>query len=284
LPLVEVVSDIPALGPEDVLAVPVGTGGALPQWLNASAQAPPVSPELLTGALADTGNKGSAGTVTNVPLAGRRPRSVVAVGVGEGTLPDLRAYVATAVRRGQSLAEHGARRLVLPVDSTAAPAGAAEVRAAVEAALLAGYAFRLSSTPFPSRLATITVVAADAADPAVTAAAEAGRVSAEAVAWARDLVNTPSNVKNPAWLAEQALERLAACRTSRSPFSDRRSCGPAASAASSPSVAARRLRRASSSLGTGTRRPGPVTRSSSARGSPSTPAASRSSPTPACAR
>jgi leucyl aminopeptidase len=29
------------------------------------------------------------------------------------------------------------------------------------------------------------------------------------VAWARDLVNTPSNVKNPAWLAEQALARFA---------------------------------------------------------------------------
>ena len=36
----------------------------------------------------------------------------------------------------------------------------------------------------------------------------AGRVTAEAVAWARDLTNTPSNVKNPAWLAEQA-EQLA---------------------------------------------------------------------------
>jgi leucyl aminopeptidase len=128
--------------------------------------------------------------------------------VGEGTLPDLRSYVATAVRRGQTLAEHGARGLVLPVDDTAAPAGAAEMRAAVEAALLAGYRFREVSTPHPPRLTTVTVVAADAAEPAVVAAAEAGRVSAESVAWARDLVNTPSNVKNPAWLAEQAVDRL----------------------------------------------------------------------------
>jgi leucyl aminopeptidase len=213
LPRVEIVSDIPALGPDDVLAVPVGPRGVLPAWLDASAQTPPVSPELLTGALADTGNKGSAGTMTNVPVAGRRPRSVVAVGVGEGTLPDLRSYVATAVRRGQTLAEHGARRLVLPVDNTAAPAGAAEMRAAVEAALLAGYRFREVSTPHPPRLTTVTVVAADAADPAVVAAAEAGRVSAESVAWARDLVNTPSNVKNPAWLAEQAVDRLGGART-----------------------------------------------------------------------
>jgi leucyl aminopeptidase len=208
LPRVEVLSTIPVLGPEDVLAVPVGTGAALPAWLNASASAPPVSPELLTGALADSGNKGSAGTLTSVPIAGRRPRAVVAVGVGEGTLPHLRSYVATAVRQGQNLAEHGARRLVLPVDSTVAPAGAAEVRAAVEAAVLAGYRFRELSKPHPPRLATVTVVAADAADADVSAAAEAGRVSAEAVAWARDLVNTPSNVKNPGWLAQQAAERL----------------------------------------------------------------------------
>ncbi|SOE01373.1 leucyl aminopeptidase [Blastococcus haudaquaticus] len=209
MPRVEILSEVPALGPDDVLAVPVGTGGALPAWLNASASAPPVSPELLTGALADTGNKGSAGAVTNIPVAGRRPRSVVAVGIGEGTLPDLRSYVATAVRRAQTLAEHGARRLVLPVDSTVAPAGAVEVRAAVEAVLLSGYRFRELSRPHPPRLETVTVVAADAGDPAVAEAADSGRVTAEAVAWARDLINTPSNVKNPAWLAAQAVERLA---------------------------------------------------------------------------
>jgi leucyl aminopeptidase len=207
LPRVEVVSALPTLGPDDVLAVPVGRGTALPSWLDPAA-APPVSPELLTGALADTGNKGSAGTVTNLPIAGRRPRSVVAVGIGEATLTELRNYVATAVRRGQSLAEHGARRLVLPVDGPAAPAGAEELRAAVEAALLAGYRFRDTSTPHPTRLDTVTIVAADAGDQVVLAAALAGQVSGEAVAWARDLINTPSNVKNPAWLAEQAVDRL----------------------------------------------------------------------------
>ncbi|WP_245160150.1 leucyl aminopeptidase [Blastococcus sp. CT_GayMR20] len=198
---------LPPLGPDDVLAVPVGSGGGLPSWLDASS-APPVSPELLRGALADTGNKGRAGTLTAVPIAGRRPRSVAAVGVGEATLPDLRTYVATAVRRGQTLAEHGARRLVLPVDGPAAPAGSEEVRAAVEAALLAGYRFRDTSTPHPARLDTITVVAADAEDPVVSAAGRAGEISAAAVSWARDLINTPSNVKNPAWLADQAVERL----------------------------------------------------------------------------
>ena len=89
-----------------------------------------------------------------------------------------------------------------------APAGADEVRAAVETALLAGYRFRELSKPHPPRLQTVTVVAADAQDPAVQAAADAGRATADAVAWARDLINTPSNVKNPGWLAEQARDRL----------------------------------------------------------------------------
>ena len=203
----DVVADLPDLGPDDLLAVPVGSGSTLPPWLT-GATTPPVDPDFLTGALADTGNKGKAGTVTNLPIPGRRPRSVVAVGIGAATLPDVRSYVATAVRRAQSLAEHGARRLVLPLDSAAAPAGADEVRAAVEAALLAGYRFRDTSSPHPRRLEAVTVVAADGNDPAVTGAARAGQVSGEAVAWARDLVNTPGNVKSPAWLAERATARL----------------------------------------------------------------------------
>ncbi|MGY1639989.1 leucyl aminopeptidase family protein [Geodermatophilus sp. SYSU D00703] len=207
MPRVEVLSSLPALGEDDVLAVPVGSGRALPGWL--AGPGAPVDVELLAGALRDTGNTGRPGAHTSLPVPGRRPRSVVAVGVGDATLPDLRSYVGAAVRRGQTLAEHGATRLVLPVDDAAAPAGAEEVRVAVEAALLAGYRFRETSKPHPPRLATVTVVAADAGDPAVAAAARAGEVAGRAVAWARDLVNTPSNTKNPAWLGAEAGERLA---------------------------------------------------------------------------
>ncbi|MGY1742487.1 MULTISPECIES: leucyl aminopeptidase family protein [unclassified Blastococcus] len=210
MPRVAVVAALPPLGEDDVLAVPVGARGALPGWLTdpGPGRPPPVPPAFLAGALRDTGNTGAAGKITNLPVPGRHPRSVVAVGIGAGTLPDLRSYVATAVRRAQTLAEHGARRLVLPVDEPA-PTGADEVRAAVEAALLAGYRFRQTSRPHPPRLAEVVVVAADADDPAVVAAAHAGRVTAEAVAWARDLVNTPAGTKTPAWLAAQAQQRLA---------------------------------------------------------------------------
>ncbi|GAA4740178.1 M17 family metallopeptidase [Modestobacter marinus] len=197
------------MGADDVLAVPVGAQGALPDWLTAADQ-PPVDPGFLAAALADTGNGGKPGGITNVPLQSRRPRSVLAVGVGDATLPHLRSYVAVAVRRAQTLAESGARRLVLPLDTGVAPAGADEVRTAVETALLAGYRFRDTSTPHPTRLAEVLVVAAAADDPAVAAGELAGRVAAESVAWARDLVNTPSSTKTPDWLAEQARGRLAA--------------------------------------------------------------------------
>ena len=205
----ELTAVLPALGEDDVLVVPVGPAGALPAWLTDPAHGtqPPVHAGLLAGALADTGNGGRPGGLTEVPLPGRHPRSVLAVGIGDGTLPQLRSHVAVAVRRAQTLAEHGARRLVLPLDSGIAPAGADEVRAAVETALLAGYRFRQTSAPHPQRLAEVLLVAADADDPAVRAAT-AGQVTAEAVGWARDLVNTPGNEGDPGWLADRAVERL----------------------------------------------------------------------------
>jgi len=204
LPRVELRPSLPALAEDDVLAVPVGARGALPAWLP-----PEIGTDYVADVLAGTGNGGKPGGTTDVPVPGRRPRTVVAVGIGDATLPEVRGYAAAAVRRAQTLAEHGARRLVLPVDTTVAPGGADEVRAAVEAVLLASYRFRETSKPHPPRLETVAVVATDAGDPSVAAAARAGRVTAESVAWARDLINTPSNTKNPAWLAAEAGERLA---------------------------------------------------------------------------
>jgi leucyl aminopeptidase len=197
---------LPALSEDDVLVVPVGARGALPGWLTAAAL---LDTDLLAAALADSGNGGKPGGLTAVPVPGRRPRTVLAVGVGDATLPQLRSAVAVAVRRAQTLAESGARRLVLGLDTGVAPAGAEEVRTGVETALLAGYRYRDASSPHPPRLAEVLVVAADAAAPSVVAAARAGQVTAESVAWARDLVNTPSSTKDPAWLADQAVARLA---------------------------------------------------------------------------
>ncbi|HYO37198.1 MAG TPA: peptidase M17, partial [Geodermatophilus sp.] len=93
----ELLAALPRLGEDDVLAVPVGSGAALPPWLTSPAPGTPapVPLRLLEGALADTGNTGRPAAVTNLPVHGRRWRSLVAVGSGDGTLPHLRGYDAT---------------------------------------------------------------------------------------------------------------------------------------------------------------------------------------------
>ena len=181
--------------------MPVGARGALPDWLAGA----DLDPGWVAGALADTGNGGAPGGITNLPVPGRRPRSLVAVGVGDATPAHLRSYVAVAVRRAQTLAEHGATRLVLPL-----PAGAGPelVRVAAETALLAGHRFRQTSTPHPPRLARVTLVV-PTAGPAEVDALHRGLVTAAAVTWARELVATPPDTADPDWLAEAAQERLA---------------------------------------------------------------------------
>ena len=180
----------------------MGARGALPDWLAAA----DLDASWVAGALADTGNGGRPGGTTNLPVPGRRPRSLVAVGVGDATPAHLRSYVAVAVRRAQTLAEHGATGLVLPL-----PAGAGPelVRIAAETVLLAGHRFRQTSTAHPPRLARVTLVV-PTAGPDDVDALHRGLVTAAAVTWARDLVATPPDTADPAWLAAAARERLAA--------------------------------------------------------------------------
>ena len=179
----------------------MGARGALPDWLAAA----DLDPGWVAGALADTGNGGKPGGITNLPVPGRRPRSLLAVGVGDATPAHLRSYVAVAVRRAQTLAEHGASALVLPLPAGAGPES---VRVAAETVLLAGYRFRQTSTPHPPRLARVTLVL-PTAGPADADALHRGLVTASAVTWARDLVATPPDTADPAWLAAAARERLA---------------------------------------------------------------------------
>jgi len=200
-PQVKLATSLPELTADDVLAVPVGARGALPAWLAAA----DLDPEWVAGALADTGNGGRPGGITNLPVPGRRPRSLVAVGTGDATPAHLRSYVAVAVRRAQTLAEHGATRLVLPLPAGVDPE---RIRVAAETVLLAGYRYRRTSTPHPPRLTRVVLVV-PAAGPAAVDALHGGLVTAAAVVWARDLVQTPPDTADPDWLAQRAAERMA---------------------------------------------------------------------------
>lgn len=110
------------------------------------------------------------------------------VGVGDGSPAELRAAGAELARRAS-----GRTTLVTSVAEQADRAGA---QAFAEGVLLASYTFTRASTP-PSEPLRVHAFA-DAAGIA------AGILVARATALARDLTNTPSSEKTPAWLAEQA--------------------------------------------------------------------------------
>ncbi|MDP9849078.1 leucyl aminopeptidase [Streptosporangium lutulentum] len=134
--------------------------------------------------------KGEAGEIIEVPVAnGDVVGRVLLYGVGDGSSADLRKAGAAVARRGRG---KDTIRIVLPEGPVAA---------FVEGALLATYAFRMGEKKSTS-VAMIEFVGEGA-----EAEVAKGKVVAEAVALARDLANTPSSVKNPAWLAERALEQ-----------------------------------------------------------------------------
>ena len=121
------------------------------------------------------------------------------VGVGEGTVKDWRSAGAALVR---SADEHevGRYQVLLPEDVTAERAGAFALGLA-----LGGYKFKVTGDTPAARTKSVLLVTSSAVADAV---AESVTLAA-ATALTRDLANTPSNVKDPAWLAGTAA-RIAA--------------------------------------------------------------------------
>ena len=169
LPRVEVLADLPVLGPG---RRPGGAGRQRHRVAGLAERPGAGQPELLSGA--SDGQHGKPGTVPRSPSPAAVPAASLpsASGSDPARRPRLRRRrrparrVARRARRAPPGHAAGQRRV---------PAGVDEVRAAVEAALLAGYRFRETSSGHPRRLAEVTLVAADAADPAVVTGAGAGR-------------------------------------------------------------------------------------------------------------
>jgi leucyl aminopeptidase len=141
---------------------------------------------------------GRAGDVPRLPVppADGLPGRILLAGVGAGEPGDLR-------RAGAAIARAARGREVVVTD-LGAGAGDAAVRAAVEGLMLGGYA--APATGLKDR--------ADSAPPGVVTlphglpsdAVERGRVHARATLLARRLAVTPSDVKDPEWLAVEAVE------------------------------------------------------------------------------
>lgn len=144
---------------------------------------------------------GKAGDVQTLPGAG--PRWVA--GLGGGEPKQYRKTGAALVRAVHaSLAEdveNGGKafravQLELPEE-----ASGEHVTELVLGLLLGGYRFKVTAEDPKPVVRTIRLVSADAAVPELV---ERATALAAATALTRDLANTPSNVKTPAWLADTA--------------------------------------------------------------------------------
>ncbi|CAN5258308.1 hypothetical protein BH24ACT10_BH24ACT10_04880 [soil metagenome] len=191
LPAVGLAADLPAACA--AVAVPVRTvdGAVAPAGVLPGAAAAVDLEALLERESA----KGGAGELVAVPVDGAV--RVLLLGVGAATPADLRKAGAALARRAKDDVDLAVDLRALPVDGPA-------LHALVEGLLLASYAFSRKADPKPRALQTIHLVGPTALQDELDAALAVVR----AVCAARDLGNTPSGEKSPAWLAAAAGDLL----------------------------------------------------------------------------
>jgi leucyl aminopeptidase len=131
--------------------------------------------------------KGEAGEIIVTPVRlGSGLAELLFYGVGDGSERALRKAGAALARRAKGF------------ETLAVQAPEGDLTAFAEGALLAAYDFTLKSGEPKKPVGEIVLVGAD------QAALDRALITVRAVALARDLANTTSNYKCPAWLAEQA--------------------------------------------------------------------------------
>jgi leucyl aminopeptidase len=191
-PKLELKPTVPAVAPALVIAVTPGTNGAVfDRRAVGDLESYGCDPAELTAVLSRDKVKGNAGDVAALPVGARL---VLAAGFGDQSPRDNRragAAIARRLKSVESAAITAVRR-----------APAAHVQALAEGLLLGGYTFKVTNAPKPETLASITLVV-DHPD-VMASALRAGVVHAAATRLARDLANTPSSTKTPAWLGKQA--------------------------------------------------------------------------------
>ena len=154
------------------------------------------------------GSTGRAGEVVSLPVPGGVPgntalRWVLLVGVGDQRPADFR-------RAGAALAREARNREGVAT-SVAALATADGLEAFVVGAMLGSFAFHWRSQA-PEQVPVRRVVLAGLPEPEALATALERGLALGGAGWrARMLATVPSNLKNPAWLAEQAHEVAGEC-------------------------------------------------------------------------
>ncbi|MGC7098974.1 leucyl aminopeptidase family protein [Amycolatopsis lurida] len=122
------------------------------------------------------------------------------VGVGKGEAAHYRAAGAALARAVDAYLEHDPVKSVqVALDEDATTETAYEL---AMGAMLGGYQYKVTGEEPKPRLRTLRLIPRfERAVPAFAEAVDRARELAAAAALARDLANTPSNVKDPAWLA-----------------------------------------------------------------------------------
>ncbi len=183
----------------DLLVIPVLSGDSGPTEVEGVADSglTQVLPAPLTDLFAHYSLAGKPGESAQFPVPGDQGLVRLALlGVGSGSPDDLRKAGAALAR-----AARGKERVAFAWPGF----GAEAATAFAEGALLASYTFSLRSTEPPADQRPAPVIdvvgSEDVADPLAR-----GTRLAEATALARDLINTPSLTKDPAWMAVRARE------------------------------------------------------------------------------
>ena len=154
--------------------------------------------------MAETGFDGKPGETLPIPTNGALgAKAVVLVGMGKRadlTTDGLRRAGAALARRSSKVARVATTLLDAAPDSIDAAAAA---QALTEGVVLGNYKFlRYKGEGKPSKLAAVAFVSSGGAK--LRAAIDRGAVIAQAVAWARDLVNEPADAKSPEEIANLA--------------------------------------------------------------------------------
>ena len=144
--------------------------------------------------LSRTHASGARSEAVWIDLERDEPASVLALGLGAGTPAEVRRSAAAAARRVRGTEDV----LVLATRGLDEPA----LRAFTEGLFLATAPPTWASTPAPTPPDRVRLAVRDLEVGA--RAIEAGRAHARATLRARVLVHTPSNIKDPAWMAAQA--------------------------------------------------------------------------------
>lgn len=178
------------------LAAEEGASPALVSGLHARAADLGVPTELDADVCRREGFKGKVGQVLRLATApGRR---VLVIGLGATKGLDAERWRRGAAAFVRSAGEGGDAALLVPSDASGA--------ALAEGSILAAYRFdAYRSKPSPAVLDRLAIVTDSTT---VGESVLRGVVAAEAVSFARDLVNTPPSDLNPTQLADRVSERL----------------------------------------------------------------------------